>query len=168
MTLHKPGFFHDFFTTQTAETPSMNQNRKSPSTPIGFQPVTWFHRYTCLGETELLGSVKNIFGGLDFYFKDSNSVKMCLFFEEKKRHSLTKKKKKLHVQLFIPFSMSPLGEKKTSENKKKREKHTASYGASTNMGLLNSSQQIQRGVIGWVTCSMPWWFNVAVDRLGFF
>lgn len=104
---------------------------------------------------ELLGSVGPIFGRLHFYFKDSNSVKMSFFFRRKKN---TDSRKKLRLQLVTVSLLACLLLEKKKHPKK--EKHTASYGASANMGLL-------RGVIGWVTCSMPWFHNVAVDDLGF-
>ena len=127
------------------------QNRKSPSTPIGFQPVTWFHRYTCLGETELLGSVKkNIFGRLDFYFKDSNFFKDVVFSPKKKKHRLTKKTT-FAAGYSIPFSMSPLGEKITSKKKRKRERNIRDHmGLMQIWGFSTPPKQIRRGVIGWV------------------
>lgn len=74
---------------------------------------------------ELLGSVGPIFGRLHFYFKDSNSVKMSFFFGEKK-HRLTKKTT-FAAGYSIPFSMSPLGEKKNIRKKRNIRHH---------MGLL--------------------------------
>ena len=123
VTLHKPGFFHDFCTTQAAETPSINQNRKSPSTPIGFQPVTWFHRYTCLGSWASRIS-RTHFRQAAFLLQRFQFCKDVFFFSEKKN---TDSRKKLRLQLVtVSLLACLLLEKK--KHPKKRETYGIIWG----------------------------------------
>ena len=74
---------------------------------------------------------------------------MFFFSEKKKKHRLTKKTR-FAAGYSIPFSMSPLGEKKNIRKKRNIRHHMGLM----QIWVLNSSQQIQK--CHWVTHSMAW------------